>query len=266
MREKKNIIFTFDYELFLGQKSGTVQECLVKPTEKILEILTGHKIKGIFFVDTTYLMALRKVSLSAPLAEKDLNIIFVQLRNLIRKGHYIFPHLHPHWLDAVYLPQANEWQLNDLSKYRFHNLDDNQRHYLFNGAIELLAEIILPINPDYRIEAYRAGGWSLEPFSDCKPFFEKFNIKYDFSVLQKMSQFSTAHYFDYSEIPKGLNIYRFQDRAKHENINGNFIEFCVSSLRLNKTTNILNKIWLKIINKIYNFRNYKPGIGVVFDL
>ena len=28
--KKKNILFTFDYELFLGEKSGSSQNCMIK--------------------------------------------------------------------------------------------------------------------------------------------------------------------------------------------------------------------------------------------
>lgn len=158
MREKKNILFTFDYELFLGERSGNVQECLIEPTQEIIGILKAYKIKGIFFVDTVYLLRLKEIGARDALAEKDLDLIFSQLRRLIQEGHYLFLHLHPHWLDALYLTDKREWQLADLSKYRFHNLDDDQKHYLFEESIKILQEIIFPVNLDYTISGYRAGG------------------------------------------------------------------------------------------------------------
>ncbi|MBK7667512.1 MAG: hypothetical protein IPJ32_09355 [Sphingobacteriaceae bacterium] len=52
----RNLLFTFDYELFLGKRSGTVENCILKPTDKILELFSKYKVtKAIFFVDTTYL-------------------------------------------------------------------------------------------------------------------------------------------------------------------------------------------------------------------
>ena len=190
MKDKKKIIFSFDYELFLGRKSGTAEECLIAPTEKIHQILNSYEIKGIFFIDTAYLLFLKEVSLRDPLAERDLGLIFSQLRELVKGGHYIFPHLHPHWMDALYLPNTREWELNNLSKYRFHSLDFGQRQQLFNASVGIINEIASPVNSGYLINAYRAGGWSIEPFDDFRPFFDKFGIKYDFSVLPGLSELS----------------------------------------------------------------------------
>ncbi len=39
MKAKKNVLFTFDYELFLCERSGRVQECLLSPTDEILRVL-----------------------------------------------------------------------------------------------------------------------------------------------------------------------------------------------------------------------------------
>lgn len=265
MKEKRNVIFTFDYELFLGEISGTAQTCLIEPTEMILKILNLYKIKGIFFIDTAYLMSLKMASLKDHLAKKDLEIIFTQVRKLIEQGHYIFPHIHPHWLDAIYIPEVRQWKLANLSKYRFHNLDDSQKHYLFEESIKILQEITFTINPYYAISGYRAGGWSIEPFSDFKPFFEKFNIKYDFSVLPGIAEFSTARYFDYPGVPGERNIYCFKDDITQENTDGSFMEFCVSVLPVSKTIDILDRVWRKIIFEIYDNMEYRRGKGILSE-
>jgi hypothetical protein len=55
---KKNSIITFYYEVFLGHKTGTIETCVIKPTQLILEILHGNNAKAIFFVDATWLLFL----------------------------------------------------------------------------------------------------------------------------------------------------------------------------------------------------------------
>jgi len=54
------ILLTFDLELFLGNKIGTVENCIYKPTLEILNILKKYQIPGIFFVDAGYLLALKE--------------------------------------------------------------------------------------------------------------------------------------------------------------------------------------------------------------
>ena len=91
-----------------------------------------------------------------------------QIQKIIAEGHYVFPHIHPHWLDAVPHQQKGQWSLTDYSKYRFHNISKQQQEELFDKSVKLLYEIILPVSPTYKINAYRAGGWSIQPFSDFR--------------------------------------------------------------------------------------------------
>ena len=67
---KKEVLLTFDYELFLGSNSGTVENCLIKPTNKIIPILEKYNLKSIFFIDLTYLCRLYSIK---DLHEKPLN-------------------------------------------------------------------------------------------------------------------------------------------------------------------------------------------------
>ena len=64
MTLKKNIIFTFDYEPFLGSKSGTLNNCIIEPTERLKLILNTYNAKAVFFIDTLYLKNLKLVSIN----------------------------------------------------------------------------------------------------------------------------------------------------------------------------------------------------------
>ena len=103
----KLVLFTFDYELFLGKRSGNVKDCLIEPTSKILSLLNQYGLKGIFFIDTIYLCRLRDISSEFKPAEHDYSSIREQLQQIVQQGHYIFPHIHGHWLDGEYLPEKN---------------------------------------------------------------------------------------------------------------------------------------------------------------
>jgi peptidoglycan/xylan/chitin deacetylase (PgdA/CDA1 family) len=62
MREKRTVLITFDYELFLGEQSGIVHQCLIEPTNKLLDCLNKYAFKAVFFIDTVYLLRLKEVS------------------------------------------------------------------------------------------------------------------------------------------------------------------------------------------------------------
>ena len=215
MGAQKFLLNTFDYELFLGERSGTVENCLIIPTEKILRLLNKNHITGVFFIDTTYLIRLKDTADKFMPAKNDYNKIVLQIRTMIKSGHYVFPHIHPHWLDAVYNEIENQWDLSNISKYRFHNISIQERELLFETSLNILHEIIHESKPDYKIDSYRAGGWTIQPFEDYKPFFLQYNIKFDFSVLPGFSEITTAQHFDFRKIP-GKNIYRFENDIINE--------------------------------------------------
>lgn len=259
---EKILLFTFDYELFLGRRSGSVEKCLIEPTKRLLDIFdTYHISSAIFFIDTTYLIRLKEIVDHNEDARRDWDKIRNQLTEIIQKGHYIFPHLHPHWLDAVYDANDNQWKLADLSKYRFNNLSDTDKAEVFDQSMKILNEISFPVDSSYSIDGYRAGGWSLQPFETFLPYFDKHRIKYDFSVLPGKHQFTTAQFYDYRKVPDKA-IYRFGKQVEDEDEIGNFTEIAITSLRYPLLTQKMDRYWQKILWKMNN-RSVGDGHGVI---
>ena len=262
MKESKNILFTFDYELFLGARSGSVQKCMLEPTQELLSIFDRYSIQqAIFFVDSTYLCRLKEMAQIHTAAKEDYNSIVKQVQEIIRKGHYVFPHLHPHWLDAIYSADKNSWQLTELRKYRFHALSEKERAEVMDSSIQILKEIILPVNPHYKLDGYRAGGWCIQPFGDFHPHFKKHEITTDFSVLKGMKNLSTAQYYDFESAPD-KSVYKFEENPALENKEGSFTEVAISVLEIPRFTQLMNKFWLKYLWKTGQ-RSWGDGNGVV---
>ena len=259
---EKILLFTFDYELFLGRQSGSVEKCLIEPTKRLLDIFDAYHIShAIFFIDTTYLIRLKGIIGQSENTKRDWDKIKGQLTDILKKGHYIFPHLHPHWLDAVYDTERNQWKLTDLSKYRFNNLSDAEKEELFNQSVSILNEISFPINSSYTIDGYRAGGWSLQPFGVFSPYFNKYGIKYDFSVLPGKHQFTNAQFYDYRDIP-GKPVYRFSNQVEKENKDGEFTEIAITTLRYPPVIQKLDWYWQKVLWRM-NSRSSGDGHGVI---
>ena len=151
--------------------------------------------------------------------------------------------------------------MNNYSKYRFHNISLEQQIELFDKSVALLYDIILPIKKDCKINAYRAGGWSLQPFGDFKSLFEKHSIQYEFSVLPGFKNLSNAQYFDFSMIKENSNAYNFSEEVNAHDANGKFKEFPISTITLSNKQALLNKLWLKYLWKIGN-RSCGDGLSV----
>jgi len=257
---QKKLLLTFDYELFLGMQSGKVDDCLIRPTSLIISIMEEAGVRSIFFVDSVYLMRLQDQAKTVKACEIDFNKISSQLQELVRKGHYVYPHIHPHWLDAIYLQDKNEWQLGNNEKYRFSNISAGERSKVFRGSYEVLKEIISAVDPGYEINAHRAGGWSVQPFANFRPFYEEFNFKFDFSVLEKFYMFTFAQYFDYSAIPD-KHIYNFDDDVTVEDPRGRFIEFVNSTIRITPSIRFFDRLLIKLLYKVANDYSYGRGTG-----
>lgn len=235
----KTVLFTFDYELFLGDNSGRPQECLIPPTDQLLHLLDQSGYKGIFFVDTTYLIRLQQEADNHSEAARDLSDIRQQLTRMVQNGHYIFPHIHPHWLDAEYDSKKNEWSLKNTRYYRFAAIDAGQQDRLFEASMQIIRAFTDGV-AGYQIDCYRAGGWSLQPFSHFDPFFLKYGITSDWSVIPGKYQFSDANYFDFRNAPEGLPVYAFGDDPCVQEQGGRFTEWTISTMTMTPFENWLN--------------------------
>jgi hypothetical protein len=234
MSNTKLLLITFDYELFLGERSGTVQNCLINPTNNLLACLDEHAFKAVFFIDTVYILRLMEMAADHHRAKADLEAITNQLVQIVKKGHEVHPHIHPHWMDAIYDPKVNEWNLSEKRFYTFASISEENRAKLFGNTVAFIKSILELANRIQPIDCYRAGGWSIQPFLNFKPFFIQHGIKNEWSIIPGKYQFSDAHSFDFRKAPVQNPIYRFQEDPCLEDRDGQFQEMTISSLSLNR--------------------------------
>ena len=240
MKTAKQILLTFDYEPYLGAKTGSAKKCVLEPTDALISILDKHKAKAIFFVDILYLQNLKKYrELSGDLAS-----IISQLKQLNEKGHYVFPHLHPHWLDANYIADNKEFSLTDLSHYSIANLEPGQIKKLFREAIEFLKSIGI----NHEKWGYRAGGWCIQPFHLFKDIFKEENICYEFSILSGYKNENKDQAFDFSMLTQTTPYFFSETVEKHES-SGPLIEFPISTIEFNTQVRFRDRLVRKYLWK-----------------
>lgn len=249
---KPNIILTFDYEIFFGEKSGTFFKCIYEPVEEIRKIMNKNNIKGIFFVDILYYIRL----LEFPEMFKESILMKEQIQNLIKDGHRVELHLHPHWLNADL--NNGYWKFK-YNKYRFNQLTFEEKEYIFEKGIEKLLEIGKEVKENYKILGFRAGGLCIQPFLDFKPYFLKYGLKYDSSVIKNKKIQSLGHNVDFSKTPN-KEVYEFSNDINREEINGEFIEYKISSYSYNLLEKIINKIFKMFFLK--KNKRYGDGEGM----
>lgn len=251
---RKTILLTFDYELFF-KKSGTAENCLLKPVNLLIEVFDKYNIKSTFFVDVLYYMRLLELSET----RNQSKLIKNQLQCLVGKGHRIELHLHPHWLDAEYC--QGEWLFKNYRNYRLQNLSQEQVTELFVSGTQILNELASEVKPDYKVIAFRAGGWCVQPFEKIKAGFEKSGIYVDSSVASGIKGNSEAHSFDFSMI-SDQKAYNFSKSLELKEENGGLREIPISTYNENYNDKF-KKVYYKLFNKT-QFRSFGDGVPIGF--
>lgn len=261
MDVKQGILLTFDYELFQGKRSGTVENCMLRPTEKILALLTRHKATAIFFIDMMYLCRLKEMAIKHEAAKRDFTRIEFQLIDIANRGHYVFNHLHPHWLDAEYNPANNEWALLNDSKYAFEALTEQERDYVFDSTMGLLNEILGKAKTKHKPDGYRAGGLYIQPFSIFKKHFDKHGITCEFSVLMNTTaQLTNGHSsFDFSGVQK--SIYNFSNEVVIEDAKGPYTEYAMPLMNIPFHYKVMNSLFFRLFAKGAYHKKYGDGLS-----
>ncbi|WP_321317208.1 polysaccharide deacetylase family protein [Labilibaculum sp.] len=232
---KKDIILTFDYELFLGKDSGSLKGCIGDVTDDILNVFKKHGGVGIFFVDSSYLVHLKKNCIEEHNAYSDL------IRNIVKGGHDIGLHIHPHWLDAT-KKENGHWDLSDYSRYRLHSLTPNELQDYFKECLDNLQNIVASVRDNYKITTFRAGGWSITPFNDLRDTFLDSDIDMDFSVLPgDFLDQKPINYYDFRQANTKKWYWQFDTTPCVEEQNGRFYEIPVTRYRINPILFLVNK-------------------------
>ncbi len=248
----KNILLTFDYELFFG-KSGTLKKCILEPVQELIDFFEAHHIQATFFVDILYYLCMVK---NEP-TSADSRKIKEQLQLLVSKGHRIELHLHPHWLDADY--HNNEWIFKDYRCYRLQNLPEEKIFELFQEGVKTLESIAREVEPDYKVIAFRAGGFCIQPFEKLERAFINCGLLVDSSVVPHMSGASNTHYYSFINAPE-IEFYKFKQDPIIADSSGRFYEIPITTYR-KRLSDKINIKFERIFRKSH-FKIFGDGIGI----
>lgn len=218
------IYITLDYELFFGRISGSVEDCIIKPTQKLLEILDPHNIKLTLFVDAGYLMALKRQEEEFPQLSEDYNTIAAQIDELYQKGHSIQLHIHPHWEDSYF--KNGKWEFN-TNRYKLTDFNNAEILDIVSTYHNCIKEITKK-----PCTAYRAGGWSAQPFTAIGAALESENIFTDSTVFPGGYYQSEQQLYDFTQVPMHAPRYNFHNNLTTPVAQGKFLELPIAAHRV----------------------------------
>ena len=259
---KKKVILSYDYELFFGERSGTVLRSLIEPTNAILDAMEDVGFRGNFFIDVLMIKYLRLNSDER--SKNDLDLIERQLRDIVRRGHRIELHLHPHWADAKYNGDGT-WDFRDFNHYSLSSFCEQDIISMFQDGVSYLNKIGSEIVPNYRVCAFRAGGWAIQPFKKLKKAFTLAGIRIDSSSARGIYVQNDNSYYDFRKLPN-KDVFKFEDDVCVEAPTGLFTEVPISTYHRPFVCSIIHKV-SQFIHKGYNDRltdgtHFRPGESV----
>lgn len=258
----KKIVLTIDYELHFGRETGNVKECMIDPTYILMNLCEQYNSKMTIFWDILHYYKLMEMENLYPEINNERKLIKKQIIDLVKKGHDIQLHLHSHWLDAEYknskwIFKYDRFSLQKLSHSRVED-DINTIIGCVKLSKELMEKIIKPIDPSYRVNTFRAGGYLIEPFNVISDALEKNDILIDSSVCPNLSIVNDIFSYNFKNYPK-LNSYTFDESPSKINNIGNFTEIPIKTIYISKIRNLYFLLLKKI--KYRNLEQNRKGSG-----
>ena len=237
-----DIILTLDYELFNGKQSGSVQNCLLKPTNELIKVLDRHEFKATFFVDVCFLLKLKSLSSGFLELERDWKAVYSQIKQLSDNGHDIELHMHPNWHRATY--SDGVWSSN-VDDYKLSDMPVNAANSFFRDGIELLSSII-----EKPIRAFRAGAYCLQTYKQYPDIFRNYGIEIDSSVFRyRSAKTEKWEWYDYTKIPSEYT-YRFDNDVCEKVNSGSFCEVSIPNYRVSHLSKVLTLVQRREDNEL----------------
>lgn len=212
-----------DYELFFGSRTGSVQACLIKPIDELLNVTDRYDVKLSLFVDAGYILRAAEQATTHPVLQNEVDLIKQQLSQLANEGHDIQLHVHPHWVDSHF--DGTQWHI-DTRRYRLHDFEASDIQRIVRQQTDLLAEI-----SGKPVFAYRAGGWCIQPFTAIKQALQDAGIWLDSTVYPAGVSNDSVRGYDFSDASYKPQ-WRFSDDPVEEQEHGHFVELPISACKL----------------------------------
>lgn len=195
-----HILYSADYELYLGGLCLPEEEVLIHPTEHLLATCDRLGIPLTLFADMACLWRYRELGLDHFPTRAE-----TQLQNATQRGHDVQTHLHPHWA---------------FTRFEGQHFHFNNKHYLLgtvdpDPAVRLaltktwlqraansLTQLIAPLVPSYQCVAFRAGGYGLQPDTPMiLKALQETGYRIDSSIIPGARMTTNVQQVDFTQLP-----------------------------------------------------------------
>ena len=248
------ILYSNDYEVFLGGNHVTEREVLVETSKKVLSACEEVDIPMTLFCVLACLWRYRELGYSEfPIAVEQ------QLKEALTHGHDVQAHIHPHWFETnITFNESGASKYDfELSKFLLGNWTPENGSELkefctdlFSRSKQYLENLLQAIDPTYECLAYRAGGYGIQP--NIKQIFSALiesRYTIDSSVVPGMVLDSNVNHIDFTEVPEQGNYFIAPDSGLKQASAEGIFEIPVLALRQGQARWILAKSFLRKLVK-----------------
>lgn len=166
-----------DWEIY-GDGTGNPDVLMFEPAKRLLDICDKYGAKYTFFAEIgqqlNMLNARSKWQKYATTWEEI-------LKDAVVRGHDVQLHLHPQWIGAVL--QKDKWQL-DVAKWHSGYVEPELLDEWIGGGKQYLENLLQPVDKNYQVLCFRAGGWLCQPSYSLYQALKKHRIVCDVSVMK----------------------------------------------------------------------------------
>lgn len=241
-----HIILTVDYEIF-GNGTGSLNNCLISPTNRILNIAESYNAPVTLFVEMLEFDSMKREWFNGQ-SDMALQIASVeqQICNAVMRGHDVQLHLHPQWIGAKHLKNGL-WQL-DNSRWRIGDLSSSEVKKILVFGKTALEDILNPIMPQYRCKVFRAGAWCIQPSYHIIRCLMELGFKIDSSVAPGLFNRASGDWFDFRAAPNNLGWWHVSNDVCSVATSG-LVEVPIAVSRISKTEHFFEFLVKKKIDR-----------------
>jgi len=200
------ILYSNDYEVFLGGNYQPESEVLIDTTKDVLNACDELGVPMTLFCDLICLWRYRELEYS-----NFPDAVEKQMHNAIQRKHDVQAHIHPHWLETE-ISYGKDGSTNykvDPSKFLIGNWSPKDGTSLRDFCVDIftkakrhLEDLLIPIDSNYQCMAYRAGGYGVQPNSgDIYTALLNTGYKIDSSIVPGMTYDTQVNRIDFTKAP-----------------------------------------------------------------
>lgn len=184
------LALTLDYEIY-GDGQGTLENHVIHPTQKFLDICDMFNAKATLFVEVAELLAMKNYSCFV----KDVSRVENQLCNAHENGHDVQLHIHPWWFDARYI--NGMWELNYENASLCSMSAEESLSYIVHCK-KYLEDLMKNCSRPYSCTSFRAGSWAMMPTRNIHDALSMAGIRHDSSVYRWGTMNTQYTSYDYT--------------------------------------------------------------------